>query len=243
MRLLLVLILLALPARAETALIAVATNFKPVAERLADAFEEETGHEIRLSTGATGKLAAQISLGAPFDAFLAADATTPATLEEMGAAVAGTRFTYSIGRLVLWSPDPDADFSDLARFFASAKHVAIANPELAPYGKAAMECIENLGFHDLLNNKIVRGENIGQAFALVHGGAADAGFVAASSLRPKPPGGAEWPVPEELHSPIRQDAVLLASGAENAAASAFLAYLRSPGAVALIESYGYGVAP
>jgi molybdate transport system substrate-binding protein len=232
----LALALAATAARAESALVAVATNFRPVAEVLAADFKAASGHEITLTAGATAKLAAQIGAGAPFDAFLAADTATPARLAEAGLAEAATVFTYATGRLVLWSADPALDLSDPAAALAAARHVAIANPDLAPYGRAAMQAIDFMGLSDL-SDRLVTGENIGQAQVLVATGAADLGFVAASGL--VDPGGAAWPVPEGHHDPIRQDAVLLAHGRDNAAAAAFLAYLRSDAARRVIERFGY----
>ena len=241
MRLFLVLLLalVALPARAETALIAVATNFAGAAEALAAGYAAATGHEVAFSAGATGKLYAQISAGAPFDAFLSADAAAPGRLEAEGRAVPGTRFTYALGALVLWSPDPGADLADPIAALRAARHVAIANPDLAPFGKAAVETLETLEISSEIAGRLVMGENIGQAHTLVASGAADLGFVAASSLVPESPGAA-WPVPAGHHAPIRQDAVLLQHGAANAAAQGFLDYLRSDAARATIASFGYG---
>lgn len=234
-------LLCARPAPADTALAAVATNFRDAAEALATDFRQATGHEIRLTAAATGKLAAQISSGAPFDLFLSADTETPERLIADGLADGGTRMTYAIGRLVLWTREPGADLSDPAVFLGRARHVAIANPALAPYGKAAMQSIDYLGLSDVTEGKIVRGENIGQAHGMVYSGAADAGFVAASALvSAKDTGGTSWPVPTDAHDPIRQDAVLLAHGRDNAAAVGFLDYLDSSEARAVIEAFGYG---
>lgn len=239
MRLLLTLCLAALaatPARAETALVAVATNFRPVAEALAVDFQAASGHEISVSAAATAKLAAQIEAGAPFDAFLSADTVTPARLAAAGHADATTSFTYATGRLVLWSADPAADLSDPVAALRAATHVAIANPDLAPYGKAAVETIDFMQVQDVLD-KTVTGENIGQTQTLVASGAANVGFVAASGLVDAD--GASWPVPADHHAPIHQDAILLAHGKDNAAARAFLDYLRSDAARPVIERFGY----
>lgn len=231
---------LSVPLRAETALVAVATNFRPVAERLASDFTAATGQVVTFSAAATAKLAAQIEAGAPYDVFLSADAETPARLVVSGFAVEGSRFTYAVGRLVLWSTDPDLDLSDPGAALAAARHVAIANPALAPYGKAALQTIDFMGISEP-ELKIVMGENVGQAQALVASGAAELGFVAASGV---PEGsGASWPVPEDYHAPIRQDAVLLVHGRDNPAAVAFLAYLRADGAREVIGESGYGFAP
>jgi molybdate transport system substrate-binding protein len=228
--------LCAAAALAETALVAVATNFRPAAETLAEAFVTETGHSIRLTAGATGKLAAQIENGAPFDAFLSADAETPARLAAEGHAIADTGFTYAMGALLLWSADPARDLSDPAVAIAAARHIAIANPALAPYGKAAMQAIEKMGILSVVDSKIVTGENIGQAYALTASGAADLGFIAASA---QPESGSGWPVPLDDHAPIRQDAILLTHGADNQTAQAFLDWLQSDLAHTIIRSYGY----
>jgi len=229
-------LLAASAAQAESALVAVATNFRPVAEVLAADFATTSGHAIKLTAGATAKLAAQIEAGAPFDAFLSADTATPKRLAATGHGVATTEFTYATGQLVLWSAGPGADLSDPAAALRGATHLAIANPELAPYGKAAVQTLDFMGLSDL-SVKVVMGENIGQAQTLVATGAADLGFVAASGLTEA--GGAAWPVPADHHDPIRQDAILLAHGADNAAAQAFLDYLRSDAARPVIERFGY----
>ncbi|MGB3314865.1 MAG: molybdate ABC transporter substrate-binding protein [Albidovulum sp.] len=232
----LALCLFAAAARAESALVTVATNFRPAAEALAGAFNAETGHEVTLTAGATGKLAAQIANGAPFDAFLSADAETPKRLAAEGHALPGTSFTYATGALLLWSADPTRDLSDPATALRAARHVAIANPALAPYGKAAMQAVEKMGLSGDLNSKIVTAENIGQAYALVASGAAALGFVAASADTKD---GTGWRVPEGFHDPIRQDAILLSHGANNQAARAFLDWLQGDAAHAIIRNFGY----
>lgn len=242
MRLLLCTLFLAfaLPARAETALIAVATNFRPVVDALTEGFEADTGHRIEVSAAATGKLAAQIVAGAPFDVFLAADAATPERLVTEGFADGDTRFTYAVGQLVLWSADPALDLGDPAVALRKARHVAIANPDIAPYGKAAMQSIVSMDLSDI-SGKLVTGENIGQAYALVASGAAELGFVAGSAVTDGK--GKGWTVPADRHDPIRQDAVLLAHGEGNPAATAFLDYLRSDAAAKVIARFGYTTAP
>ena len=224
-------------AQADEALVAVATNFVKPAEKLAADVKAATGHDIAISGGATGKLYAQISEGAPFDALLSADAKTPAKLVKDGAA-ASEPFTYAIGTLVLWTSEPSRDLSDPKAALEGARHVAVANPELAPYGKAATETIEKLGLTEALKDRIITGENIGQTQTMVASGAADIGFVAASGLAGDK-GGSRWDVPGDYHTPIRQDAVLLKHGAENAAAKAFLDYLATDAGKAVIASYGY----
>lgn len=230
------LLCLAAPANAETALVAVAANFAEAALELANTYSVQSGHEVRVTTGATGKLYAQISEGAPFDLLLAADTATPAKLAET---LGQTPFTYAIGKLVLWAPAGSQEPKETL-LAPATRHVAIANPDLAPYGVAAREALENMGLWNVLQPKIVMGQNVGQAFALVASGAAEAGFVAASARLPDTPG-LVWPVPADLHTPIRQDAILLAKGQTNAAAIGFLAYLQTPLAQKIIENFGYGV--
>ncbi len=235
-----------LAARAETALAAVAANFAETAEALLPAFRAATGHDLKLTTGSTGKLYAQIGEGAPFDLLLSADAATPARLLEEGNAVEGTAFTYAVGRLTLWSADPDRVAGDgrAALEDPALRFVAIANPDLAPYGVAAREALQRMGLWEALRPKIVMGQNIGQTHSMVATGAAEVGFVALSAvLSPRTENkGSRWDVPQDLFTPIRQDAVLLSHGADNPAARAFLDFLRTPGAAAIINSFGYGAA-
>jgi molybdate transport system substrate-binding protein len=231
-------------ANAAEALVAVATNFAEVMEALTPKFAAASGHTIRVSSGSTGKLYAQIRNGAPFDIMLAADQKRPALLEASPQGVAGTRFTYAIGRLTLWSADPGRIQGDgTAVLKAGAfKHLAMANPKLAPYGLAAEQTLASLDLWDSVKDRIVLGENIGQAFSQVATGNADLGFVALSAVKSprnaRP--GSRWDVPVTLYEPIRQDAVLLAHGADNAAARAFLSYLKDAAAQKVIGAYGYG---
>jgi molybdate transport system substrate-binding protein len=236
---------LAAPAAGEEAVVAVAANFMEVAERLEADFERASGHTLTFVAGATGKLYAQIANGAPFDVFLSADRERTERLEKEGLAVAGSRFTYAVGRLTLWSREPGRVGSDGAATLRQGKFrlLAIANPALAPYGAAAKQALENLGLWERFEGRIVMGETIGQAHAVVASGNADLGFVALSSvLSPRnATEGSRWDVPPRLHAPIRQDAVLLARAAGNPAARGFLDFLRGERARAVIASYGYGV--
>ncbi len=233
------------PAWAGETLIAVAANFAEVVEDLKPIFERESGHRLQETTGSTGKLYAQITAGAPFQVLLSADAKTPERLEADGAAVTGTRFTYAIGRLTLWSSDPNSITGDgkSALTASDVRHIAIANPDLAPYGIAARETLRSLGLWDSLQGRIVMGQNIGQTHSMVATGNAQLGFVALSAvLSPRAPTkGSRWDVPQDLFRPIRQDAILLRAGAESGAARAFLSFLRSPRAREVIERFGYGV--
>lgn len=227
---------LSLPARAGEATIAVATNFAAPAERLAADFSAQTGHELVIVTGATGKLAAQIINGAPFDVFLAADKARPDLLIGRGFAMAETRITYAEGRLVLWGRGSDTGEARLRQ--GDFRRLAIANPDLAPYGRAALQTLAALALDQQLRPKLVKGENIGQTYALVATGNAALGFVALAQLKQSPQA-RYWLVPRALHAPIRQQAVLLSRAEHNDAARAFLSFLLSTDAKAVIESYGY----
>jgi len=238
--------LVAAPAvRGEVALVAVAANFAEVMERLEADFEAESPHAITISTGSTGQLYAQIVNGAPFDALLAADQARPERLEAEGLAVRGSRFTYARGQLVLWSAEPDRIDADGAAVLRNGafRRLAMANPDLAPYGLAARQVLENLDLTTALRDRIVLGENIGQTHAMVATGNAELGFVARSYVESprNATAGSRWAVPETLHEPIRQDAVLLLRGEDNSAARDLLAYLRRPDVRQVIAEYGYGV--
>ncbi|WP_018988675.1 molybdate ABC transporter substrate-binding protein [Aromatoleum toluclasticum] len=230
-------------AHAAEVSVAVAANFTAPMQKIAAEFERDTGHKAQLAFGATGKFYAQIRNGAPFEVFLAADDTTPAKLEEEGATVAGSRFTYAIGKLVLWSAQPGVvdGKGDVLRRGAFA-HLAIANPKTAPYGAAALEALRKLGVADALAAKLVTGENIAQAHQFVASGNAELGFVALSQVWAdgRLTSGSAWPVPAGLHAPLRQDAVILAAGRDKPAARALAEFLRGAKAAAIIKSYGYG---
>jgi molybdate transport system substrate-binding protein len=228
-------------AHAGETLVAVAANFTAAAQEIGAAFTEATGHDVRFSFGSTGKLYAQISHGAPFDAFLAADAARPEKAEAEGLAVPGSRFTYALGRIVLFSADPDlvdkagAVLKDPEAF----DKLAIANPVTAPYGAAAVEALTALAVHDAITPKLVQGDSIAQTLQFVTTGNAQLGFVALSQVAGHDDG-SRWLVPQDLYAPIRQDAVLLTPGTDNAAALAFLDFLRGPNAAAVMDRYGYG---
>ena len=231
-------------AQADEALVAVAANFAGAVEAIGGEFAKQTGHSIQVTTGATGKLYAQIGEGAPFAILLSADAKTPAKLEEEGKAVPGTRFTYAVGKLSLWSADADriGAVPTAALTAADTLHVAIANPDLAPYGVAAREALTAMGLWETIQPKIVMGENIGQTFSMIDSGAAQMGFVATSAVQVpgKEPKGSRYDVPQEMFKPIKQDAILLKAGEGNADASAFLEYLKSRKAKNIIAAFGYG---
>lgn len=222
--------------------VAVAANFAAPAKRIAEAFARATGHRATLVTGSTGKFHAQIVNGAPFDVLLSADDETPARLEQAGHVQAGTRFTYAVGRLVLWSAKPgvvDGDGAVLKR--GDFRHLALANPKLAPYGQAAMETLAALGLADALRPRFVLGENIAQTHQFAASGNAELGFVALAQVAKdgRIADGSGWIVPAHLHQPIRQDAALLARGRDNAAAKAFLDWLKGEAAQTTIRGFGY----
>lgn len=222
--------------------VAVAANFTAPMQKLAAEFEKDTGHKTRLTFGATGKFYAQVRNGAPFEVLLAADDETPARLEREGQGVPGSRFTYAIGRLVLWSAQVgyvDAKGNILkTRDF---KHLAIANPKTAPYGAAAVSAMKKLNLVEALQPRLVQGENIAQAHQFVSTGNAQLGFVALSQVYQdgKIASGSAWIVPASFHEPIRQDALVLAKGATNPAAKALLDYLKSDKARGIIRASGY----
>lgn len=221
--------------------VAVAANFTEPAKEIAKAFEAKTGHKAVLSFGATGQFYAQIRQEAPFTVFLAADDDTPRKAVEDGLAVADSRFTYAIGRLVLWSTDPAKVGGEETLKKGAFEKIAIANPAVAPYGAAAAQAMKKLGVYEALQPKLVQGNTIAQTYQFVETGNAEVGFVALSQVITRNEG-SRWAVPDTLHDPIRQDAVLLKKGASDEAAKAFVAFLKSPEAGAVIAKYGYGTA-
>lgn len=229
-------------AHAAEVSVAVAANFTVPMQKLAAAFEQASGHKARLSFGSTGRFYAQVKNGAPFQVLLAADDQTPARLEKEGLAVAGSRFTYATGRLVLWSASPGVvdERGEVLRQPGTGK-LAIADPRLAPYGAAAVQVMERLGVAQALRPRLVQGENIAQAYQFVLTGNAQMGFVALSQVMTdgRIEKGSAWRVPADLHAPIRQDAVLLNAGKDNPAAAALMAFLCSDAARAVIRAHGY----
>ncbi len=228
--------------QAETTLIAVAANFtKPMTEIAAE-FEKSTGHTAQLSFGSSGKFVSQIENGAPFEIFLSADDKNPIKLQQDDFAIAESRFTYALGKLVLWSNAAnyvDEKGTILAK--GGFKHLALADPKLAPYGTAAIQVLKNLNVLDTLQPLFVEGENIAQTYQFVSTGNAELGFVALSQVSEngKITSGSAWRVPDNLYSPIRQDAILLKTGEHNPAALALMQFLKSPKATDIIRNYGY----
>jgi molybdate transport system substrate-binding protein len=235
-----------IPAHADEVQVAVAANFTAPMQKIAAAFEKNTGHKAVLSFGATGKFYAQIRNGAPFAVLLAADDEIPARLIQDGLGVAGSGFTYAVGQLVLWSAQPgQVDDQGAALSAMASGHLpgklALADPKLAPYGAAALQVLGQRGLIDKLRPALVTGENIGQTFQFVKTGNAVLGFVALSQVMVdgKIGSGSAWVVPAALHERIRQDAVLLKAGEHSVAAKALLQYLRSDAARAVMRGYGY----
>ena len=229
-------------ARADVVQVAVAANFTAPARALAEVFARTTGHEARLSFGATGAFYTQIKNGAPFDVLLAADNERPARLEKEGDTVPGSRFTYATGQLVLWSAKPGlVDDEGAVLKHGQFGKIAIANPKNAPYGAAAVEAMNKLGLAAALQPKLVTGESIGQTYNFIATGNAELGFVALAQVLEggKLKSGSMWVVPAQYHAPIIQDAVILNRAASNPAAKAWMELLKTPQSKALIRSYGY----
>jgi molybdate transport system substrate-binding protein len=233
------LILTATPAFAAQVKVAVAANFTEPAKEIAARFKARTGHDASLSFGSSGQFYAQIANGAPFEVFLSADRERPEKAEADGLAVAGSRFTYAVGRLALYSRTPGlVDAKGAVLKTARFNKIAIADPRSAPYGVAAVETMRKLKVYDALAPKLVQGTSITQAYQFVDTGAAELGFVALSQLI-SVKGGSRWIVPAADHTPIDQQAALLKTGAGNAAAMAFMAFLKGAEARAIVRKYGY----
>lgn len=229
-------------AHAETVAVAVAANFTAPMKTIAAQFAQDTGHTAELSFGSTGKLYAQIRNGAPFGVLLSADDTTPAKLAAEGYAQANTRWTYAVGRLVLWSAQPGyVDAQGEVLRSGQWQHLAVANPKLAPYGQAAMQTLDKLGLTAAATPKLVQGESIGQAYQFAASGNAQLGFVALSQVMQdgRITAGSAWVVPSDLHNPLRQEGIVLQNGANNAAAAALVQYLQGEKARGTMAAYGY----
>jgi molybdate transport system substrate-binding protein len=225
--------------------VAVAANFRAALSEIVKTFERDTRHTALVSSGSSGKFYAQITHGAPFDVFFSADVTRPQLLEEEALAMPGSRFTYAIGRLTLWSADSNMLKSDGPTVLSKGHfdHLAIANPKTAPYGTAAQQTLQALGVWNHVKDKLVQGENIGQTFHFVFSQNAELGFVArAQVMDPTINGaGSRWDVPEDIHEPLRQQAVLLLHGQHNEAAKAFLDYVKGSESRTIIQRFGYGL--
>lgn len=235
-------LLLAASAHAAEVKVAVAANFAQAMKDIAAEFEKDTGHKLSLSQGASGKFYAQISNGAPFEVFLSADDETPARLVREGKAVAGSQFTYAIGRLALWSPDASlVDQGGGVLKTDKFKFLSIANAKIAPYGRAAVQTMQKLGVLAAIEPRVVQGESIAQTYQFVSTGNAQLGFIALSQVweNGKLKSGSAWIVPEDMHEALEQDVVLLNAGKQSTAAAALVDYLKSDKARRIIERYGY----
>jgi molybdate transport system substrate-binding protein len=233
---------LASGAQAAEVSVAVAANFTAPIQKIAAQFAKDTGHQAILSYGSTGKFYSQIKNGAPFQVLLSADVATPVKLEQEGLGIKGTRFTYAIGKLVLWSKRADlVDDKGLVLKTGQFDRIALADPRLAPYGLAAIETLTQLGLVAQLKPKFVQGENISQTYQFVATENAALGFVALSQVFAdgKITQGSAWIIPSDMHAPIRQDAILLTAGKDNVAATALVEYLRGDKARGIIRSFGY----
>ena len=231
---------------AAQASVAVAANFMAPMKRIAQDFERDTGHKLTLAFGATGQFYAQIRHGAPFAVLLSADDETPLKLEKEGLGVPGSRWTYAIGKLVLWSKKPgfvDAQGEVLRQ--GGFEKIAMANPKLSPYGAAALQVLDHMGLRERTAAKMVQGSNITQTFQFVSSENAQLGFIALSQVfdNGKLKQGSAWLVPSAMHAPLQQDALLLNPGKDNAAAVAFLKYLQGDQAKAVIRAFGYELQP
>ena len=231
---------------AAQASVAVAANFMAPMKRIAQDFERDTGHKLTLAFGATGQFYAQIRHGAPFAVLLSADDETPLKLEKEGLGVPGSRLTYAIGKLVLWSKKPgfvDAQGEVLRQ--GGFEKIAMANPKLSPYGAAALQVLDHMGLRERTAAKMVQGSNITQTFQFASSENAQLGFIALSQVfeNGKLKQGSAWLVPSAMHAPLQQDALLLNPGKDNAAAVAFLKYLQGDQAKAVIRAFGYELQP
>ena len=230
-------------ALAQELRIAVASNFLLPLKELSRKFKESTRHKVVVISGSTGKLYAQIKQGAPFDILMAADSLRPELLEKEGIGVPGSRFTYAVGRLALWSADSTLPLKNDLQVLnhKNFRYLAIANRKTAPYGKAAEQVLRKKGFWEQIQNRLVRGENISQTFQFVMTGNADIGLIALSQLRKNQGLGFSWIVPQEWHDPIQQQGILLKRAKTNKAARQFLNFIKSNRIQKQIESYGYSL--
>lgn len=230
-------------ASSENVSVAVAANFKEPLEEISAKFHQSTGHTVSISAESSGKIVSQIQNGASYDIFLSADQAKPIKLEQEGGIVPGSRFTYAVGKLALWSATPGyVDRNGKVLKTGSYSHIAIADPKLAPYGLAATQTLQKMGLTAAVNDRLVVGKNIGTTFGYVQTGNAELGFVAMSQIYKNGKlthGGSYWLVPQSYYKPIRQDAVLLPGGKGNPAAVALMKYLKSPAARKVMKSYGY----
>jgi molybdate transport system substrate-binding protein len=228
-----------------TVLVAVAANFSKPMTEIVSQFEKATGHSAKLSFGSSGKFVSQLENGGPFEVLLSADEKGPEKLEQAGLTVPNSRFVYALGKLVLWSATPNfVDDKGKILMTSNFKHLALADPKVAPYGAAAIDVLKKMKLFEKLQPMFVQGENIAQTYQFISTANAELGFLALSQVikNGKIVGGSSWIIPDNLHAPIRQTAVLMKTGAENPAARALIDYLKSIPALAIIKKYGYDLA-
>ena len=228
-----------------TVLVAVAANFSKPMTEIVSQFEKATGHSAKLSFGSSGKFVSQLENGGPFEVLLSADEKGPEKLEQAGLTVPNSRFVYALGKLVLWSATPNfVDDKGKILMTSNFKHLALADPKVAPYGAAAIDVLKKMKLFEKLQPMFVQGENIAQTYQFISTANAELGFLALSQVikNGKIVGGSSWIIPDNLHAPIRQGAVLMKKGAENPAALALIDYLKSIPALAIIKKYGYDLA-
>jgi molybdate transport system substrate-binding protein len=236
----------AMQCRAQGVAVAAASDLQSVLPGIAAQFEKETGQPVRLTFGSSGNFFAQIQNGAPFDLFLSADIDYPKRLESSGLAERGSRYEYAVGRIVLWTRrDSGIDVQRGLAALADARvrRIAIANPEHAPYGRAAVAALRHENLYDRVKDKFVIGENISQTAQFADSGSADVGLIAlALALSPAlAQTGTYVEIPEAWHPPIEQAAVVLAASRQKTLARQFLEYLKKPDVIQILRSYGFGV--
>lgn len=237
---LLLLALMCFPVNAAEIRIAVASNFSAPLAQISALFQQQTGNQLKISIGSTGKLYAQIQQGAPFDLLIAADTTTPQKLEAEGLTVRGSSFVYALGKLVLWSAQAHLSKTPEELLRQGAYHkLAIADPKLAPYGRAAQETLTQMGLWNAVQSKLVQGENITQAYQFVATENAELGFIALSQITQNGKAGSGWIVPAQFYTPLRQSAVMLQTAQDKVAAQAFLSFLQSKQVLEIIRNFGY----
>ena len=241
----LVLLLFGQASWSATVLVAVAANFSKPMTEIVSQFEKATGHSAKLSFGSSGKFVSQLENGGPFEVLLSADEKGPEKLEQAGLTAPNTRFVYALGKLILWSATPNfVDDEGKILMTSNFKHLALADPKVAPYGAAAIDVLKKMKLLEKLQPLFVQGENIAQTYQFISTANAELGFLALSQVikNGKIVGGSGWIIPDNLHAPIRQGAVLMKKGAENPAALALIDYLKSIPALAIIKKYGYDLA-
>jgi molybdate transport system substrate-binding protein len=224
--------------------VAAASDLTYAMNEIAANFEKATGCTVRLSLGSSGNFLTQIENGAPFDVFFSADIAYPEKLEAEGLAAPGSAYVYAIGKIALWTRNDSR--VDVGRGLAalrepSVRKIAIANPEHAPYGRAAEQALRQSGVYEAVKDRLVLGENISQAAEFVESGNADAGILALSlvvspEMKDK---GRAWNIPEKFYTPIEQGAVVLRAAANPQGAREFLDYIKMPATAALLERYGF----